>query len=385
MSATRPRVLVLTVGFGIGGAERLILWTAPRLRDAGFDVTVAALKGRGPLADRLEAQGVPAVSLDGRRHDPRTLVRLLRYLRRGRFDLLHTHLFLANVAGRVAGRLAGVPVIVAAHHDTDVWMKARHRLLERLTAPLGDCVVACSEAVRRYAVETYGLTPKRVITLRNGIEIAPLATDEAARRRLRAGLGAGPDDLLVGGVGRLVSRKKGYDLFVEAAAAVAAQVPRARFVLAGEGPDRAALETRARDLGISGRLVFAGLRDDVHDLMGAFDLFVQPSRWEGFGLSILEAMAASRPVVAARVGGIPEIVADGVHGRLVPPDDAGALARAIAALLRDRDLALRLGRAGRARVEAEFGLDRLVGETAELYRTLLRGRAAGAAAARVAA
>ena len=138
--------------------------TAPRLVEAGFKVTVGVLKeGRGALAADLESAGVPVVSFGGRgRYDLRALARLRRALVAGRYDILHAHLFLANVAARLAGRLAGVPVVVTSHHDTDVWMRAPHRLAERLTARWSDRVVTCSEAVRQYAIERHGLPAARV-------------------------------------------------------------------------------------------------------------------------------------------------------------------------------------------------------------------------------
>ena len=384
-AAVRARVLILTVGSGTGGAEHLIRMTAPRLVEAGYDVTVGALKeGRGAMADALEAAGVPFVSFGGRaRYDLRALARLRRALAAGRYDIVHAHLFLANVAARVAGRLAGVPVVITSHHDTDVWMGAPHRLVERLSARWSDRVVTCSEAVRRYAIERHGLPAARVRTLRNAIDV-PAALPGAAARRVaaRRDLGAGPNDILIATLGRLDEPKKGLAAFLDAAAIVAAAEPRARFALVGDGPARAALERRARAPGLAGLVVFAGERRDVQDVLSGIDIFVQPSLWEGFGLTVIEAMAAARPVVASRVGGIPEALRDGVDGILVPPADPAALARAILRLARDPELGARLGAAGRDRARGEFGLAGLVDATIAMYDELLaakrsRGPAAG--------
>jgi glycosyltransferase involved in cell wall biosynthesis len=370
---------VLTVGFTIGGAEQLVLMTAPRLQREGFEVTVACLKGWGPVGDELEARGVRGVALGARRpFDPRVAGRLLSILRRDRIQILHAHLFLANVAARLLGRMAGVPVVITSHHDTDLWMGPHHRLLESLTAPLSDAVVACSEAVRHWARERYGLRPGLVRTLHNATEIpAPGPDDAAARARVRRELGAADADLLVGAVGRLDEPKKGIPIFLAAARLLAREFPRVRFAVVGEGPSRQALEARAAREGVSHRTVFAGERRDIHRVMRAFDLFVQPSLWEGFGVTLLEAMAAGTPIVATRVGGVPEVVLHGETGILVPPGDPEALAAAAAGLLRDRDRAAALARAGRGRVESEFRIDRLVAETAALYRELLGGGGAG--------
>jgi glycosyltransferase involved in cell wall biosynthesis len=375
----RPRVLVLTVGFTIGGAEQVILMTAPRLQRAGFEITVACLKEWGPLGDELEERGVRAVALGARgAWDLRAAGRLLSLLRRDRVQILHAHLFLANVTARVLGWMVGVPVVIATHHDTDVWMGLRHRLLERLTAPLSACVVACSEAVRRHALEAQGLRPGLVRTLLNGTEIPEGTPDPAGRERVRRELGAGPADLLVGAVGRLDEPKKGLPVFLAAARLLARDLPRVRFAIVGDGPARARLEARAAREGVSHRTVFAGQRRDIHEVMRALDVLVQPSRWEGFGVTLLEAMAAGTPVVASRVGGVPEVVLHDATGLLVPPGAPEALAEACATLLRDRERAARLARAARERVESRFRVERLVERTADLYRELLQeARAAG--------
>jgi glycosyltransferase involved in cell wall biosynthesis len=282
----------------------------------------------------------------------------------------------------VAGRLSGVPVIITSHHDTDVWMRPPHRFAERLTARWSDAVVTCSEAVRRYAIERHGLPAGRVRTLRNAIEVPGTLPGEPARAAIRRELGAGPHDILIATLGRLDEPKKGLSAFLEAAAQVAAAEPRARFALVGEGPARAGLERRTRDLGLESRLLFAGERHDIFEVLSGVDLFVQPSLWEGFGLTVIEAMAAARPVVASRVGGVPEALRDGIDGFLVPPGDVRALAQAILRVARDPALGARLGAAGRARALAEFGLDRLVEATIRMYDELLEARLPGNAAGR---
>jgi glycosyltransferase involved in cell wall biosynthesis len=373
--APRSRVLVLTVGFTIGGAEQLILMTVPRLQRLGFEVTVACLKGWGPLGEELEAQGVRAVALGASRTwDLRAAGRLLALIRRERIQVIHAHLFLANLAARLIGRLAGVPVVICTHHDTDLDMGLHQRLAERATASLSDTVVACSEAVRRYALRTYGLRPGQVRTLRNAIATAEPAIASTTRDAVRREIGAGPGDLLVGTVGRLVEPKKGIPVFLAAARRMADSLPTVRFVIVGDGPARAHLEALATREGVGHRTVFTGLRRDIPRVMHALDLFVQPSNWEGFGLTLLEAMSVGLPVVATRVGGVPEVVVDGGTGLLVPPADPAAMSRACLDLLSERERAARLGEAGRQRACSEFPIDRLVTETAELYRELLERR-----------
>ncbi len=382
-----PRVLILTVGFTVGGAEQLILTTAPRLQRDGFEVTVACLKEWGILGDELDARGVRAMALGAKGvWDLRVFGRLLSILRRDRIQILRSHLFWANLVARVVGRLASVPVIVTTHHDTFSWMRWHQRLAERLTAPMSDAITTCSESVRREAIETFGLRPGLVRTLRNAIELPDSIPEQAARERVRRELGASADDLLIGTLGRLDEPKKGLSVFLKAARLLSREFPRVRFAIVGEGPARPSLEALAAREGVSHCTVFPGLRRDVPEIMRAFDLLVQPSLWEGFGLTLAEAMAVGTPVVASRVGGVPEAVADGVTGLLVPPGDAQALASACASILGDRVRAAQMGRAGIDRARAEFGIERLVREIEDLYRELLdrdrAGRDSDAAAGR---
>ena len=278
--AGRPRVLILTVGFGIGGAEQLVLTTAPRLQRDGFEVTVACLRGWGLLGDELDARGVRAMALGAKGvWDLRVFGRLLSILRRDRIQILRSHLYWANLVARVVGRLASVPVIVTTHHDTFSWMRWHQRLAERLTAPMSHAITTCSESVRREAIETFGLRPGLVRTLRNAIELPDSIPDQVSRERVRRELGASADDLLVGTLGRLDEPKKGLSVFLKAARLLSREFPRVRFVIVGDGPQRAALEERATREGVSHCTVFAGIRRDVAEVMRALDLFVQPSLW----------------------------------------------------------------------------------------------------------
>src|SRR3989442_9728294 len=183
--AGRTRLLILTVGFTVGGAEQLILTTAPRFQRDGFEVPVACLKGWGLLGDELQARGVRALALGARRiWDLRAFGRLLSILRRDRIQIIRGHLFWANLVARVIGRLASVPVVVTSHHDTFGWMRWYQRLAERITAPLSDAVTTCSEEVRRQAIHSFGLRPGVVRTLRNAIEIPEVIPNPAARERV---------------------------------------------------------------------------------------------------------------------------------------------------------------------------------------------------------
>jgi glycosyltransferase involved in cell wall biosynthesis len=210
------------------------------------------------------------------------------------------------------------------------------------------------------------------VTIPNGVNAAGLSA-AADRRGARGELGIGADDFVIACVGRLV-RIKGYDVMAAAAPSIVAQVGgtrSVRFLVVGDGPERGALVSQVCRLGMKDRFSFLGFRTDVGRLLSGADLLVMPSRNEGLGMSILEAMALSLPVVASRVGGIPEAVTDGVTGILVSAEDPDDLADACVCLIRDTNRAREMGRAGRRSVETRFGVGRFVEKTARLYLDLM--------------
>jgi len=374
-----PRVLVLAVGMGTGGAEALIRDSLPLLRDEGFDLSLWVLKDGGTQMETIRRSGqcVRALAESGAGAAP--LARLLRDLRRERFDLIHSHLFWANLCARVAGKWAGVPVVINSHHGTDGWLTVSHRLLERGTAGLADRLVACSDAVRRCAVEQVRLPAHKVVTIPNGVPLQRFA-DRTARERMRAALGLGPGSLVIGSVGRLDEPVKGYAILLQALEILDGTVPEMVCLLCGDGPARAELERSVRERGLSAQVRFLGDRQDVPLVLQALDLYVQPSLSEGFGLSVLEAMATGLPVVATHCGGLPEVVRDGVTGDLVPPGEASQLAQRIRALLGEPGRRAAYGRAGEQRARQEFPLERMVRGWSALYRELLRDKGWRAAA-----
>lgn len=376
----RPRVLMLAVGMGTGGAEALIRDSLPRLKEEGFDLSLWVLKEGGEELESIRRGGhaVRALAEPG---SPRTapLLRLLREIRAERFDLIHSHLFWANLAARAAGRWGAVPVVINSHHGFDGWLSLSHRLLEKSTFGFADRLVACSEAVRRAAVEHLRLPAEKVLAIPNGIPVERFA-DRSQRAAARAELGVGSEACVVGSVGRLDEPVKGYAVLLEAMEQVCARCSEVVCLLCGDGPARATLERMARTRRLATKVRFLGERKDVPRLLQAMDLYVQPSRMEGFGLSVLEAMASALPVVATTTGGLPEVALDGVTADLVPPGDAPALARRIEALTRDPGRRAAYGKAGEARARGEFPLARMVAAWAALYRGRLLARSREAAA-----
>lgn len=341
-----------------------------------FRHTVVSMTQGGPLVGRLPA-GV-GIHYLGKKPglDVRALRRLTGLLWRLRPDVVHSRNWGAFDAVWAA-RLARVPVVIHGEHGREasdpLGLNPRRNRLRRLLAPLVDRFVTVSFDLRRWLVQTVGVPDGKVLTIHNGVDTTRFSDDgrEAGRRAL----GLPPDRVVIGTVGRLDPVKDQMGL-VEAFARLDDGRSRATLVIVGDGPCRAALEVRAGQPDLAGRVKFLGEREDVPVLLMGFDVFVLPSLAEGISNTILEAMATGLPVVATRAGGNSELVEDGVTGILVPVAEPGALAEALRAFLTDPHLRAIHGKAGRQRAVEEFGLERMVGRYRDLYLALACGRGA---------
>lgn len=306
--------------------------------------------------------------------DAWAVFQLSRVLRRERVSILHAHSAKAGLVGRLAAVCARTPVVFFTVHNSifyaewPEYKKGFFALAEKVLARRTYRIITVSEALRQELIAREGLKPGQVVTVYNGINPEEFQVAES-REALRRRLGLPAEAPLVGIVTRLAPQK-GLRYLIEAAALFPPE-ERLVFVVVGDGPLRAELQELAEKSGVGSHFVFTGVRRDVPLILGALDLLVLPSVTEGLGLILLEAMAASLPVVATAVGGVPEVVLDGETGVLVPPRDPAALAGAIAGLLRAPERARRLGAAGRERVARLFTVERMVGQISALYREAL--------------
>jgi glycosyltransferase involved in cell wall biosynthesis len=303
------------------------------------------------------------------------LLRLVREVRSENASVFHAHLpwALRCGPGLVAATLARVPAVIATQ-QLFRRIGSTHRLIRnRLIAAGVDRYIAVSSEMADMLHRTAFLPRRKVVVIRNAVDVRRFG--EVPAGALRSKLERVPGRPIVLTVARL-DPQKGLGDLLEAAA----QVPDSNFAIAGEGPDRERLEGAARSLGLHGRVTFLGHRDDVADLLGSCDVFVLPSLYEGFPLSVVEAMAAGKPVIATAVGGTPEAVSDGETGLLVPPGNPSALAAAIRSVISDPGLGRRLGRAGRERALREFSAEEMVRHVVRLYEGLLKAPSTLAAA-----
>ncbi|HZS87066.1 MAG TPA: glycosyltransferase family 4 protein [Chloroflexota bacterium] len=374
----RRTVLYYTDSVGFGGAELALLHMLAGLdRRRWHPVLVHhAAPGIAPLLDGARTLGVERRAvprMGGRRHLTRVL-RFVRDLLVERPAIFHAYrtTSVACTYGLIAAALARVPAIVTSEQLFTTLTGRRNTRMQRLVALGVHRYIAVSQASARDVRRTLRLPARKVDVVYNGIPLAPLAP-----RRCPAGAdvwpprtqGAERRRALVLTPARL-HPQKGHCYLLRAAALV----PDAMFVLAGDGPERAALAAEARALGVADRVTFLGWRDDIPDLLAHCDLCVLPSLYEGFPLAVLEAMAAEIPVVASAIGGIDEAVIHGETGLLVPPADPAALATAITTILSDRALARRLARAGKERVQEHFSAQTMAHHVMRIYDELLDSR-----------
>ena len=356
------------------GAEIFASRVAEELDPARFERILCVTRPSPPeLVEPLERAGVRVLQLGRRsRLDVWRWWPLVRLLRRERVEILHSHKFGSNVWAAPIARLARVPVLVAHEHTWSYEGQWLRRFLDRrLVSRAAAVVLTVSEADRRRMIELEGVDPAKVDYLPSGVR--PHAP--SGRRNVRAELGLAPAAPLVGTVCGL-RPQKALEVLVRAAQRLAAEVPGARVLIVGEGPERARLEALIGELGLERTVTLLGAwpAEDVADFVEALDVGVLSSRFEGMPLALLELLAAGKPVVATAVGGVPDLVEDGVHGLLVPPGDPPALADALVTLLRDPERRAAMGAAGRERQRSAFDFSAMVRRLEQRYEELLAGR-----------
>jgi glycosyltransferase involved in cell wall biosynthesis len=357
------RVLHLIPDLGLGGAQRALCYLAAAMDQARYRVEVAYWGVPDDLRKELEGLGVDVVHLDpGGPSLPRLAAAVGRRLRRGRPDIVHTHLFDADLVGVLAARAVGIGRCCSTIHSFTFFSTRAHRWRYRwLLAPLAGRFFPVSHALGTFLIQRCGLAASKVRVILNGIDAASFGSPPG-----RDVVGAGGP--IIGTLARLDARK-GIRFLLEALARLLPDLPQASLIVGGEGEERGALEGRARALGIAGRVTFAGPVRDHRDFYRGLDLFALPSLDEGFGLVVLEAMAAGLPVIGARAGGIPEILQHDVNGLLVPPGDAAAIAEGVRALWGDPALRRRLLEGAR-RTLPRFDIARTAAETQAAYEAL---------------
>ena len=363
------RVLHIIATLDRSGAEKQLARSALGLRRAGHEVGVCCLTRGGVFEDELRAAAVPVTVLGKRgRFDLTVIGRLCRVIRGFRPEIVHTWMFSSNLVGRIAAIICRVPVIIGSERAADVWKGRLHRLADRFLARRTAAVMANAEGLRDFCVDFLGLPSEKIEVIYNGLDLAEFDA------RAAAGVSAPTPQqrgAVIGVVGRL-DEQKGHPWLLRAMALL--DRDETDLWVVGHGPAEGRLRAEAADLGLA-NVHFLGQRDDVPALLRQMDILALPSLWEGMPNAVMEAMAASLPVVATAVHGTPELVDDGVTGILAPARNVSALCAALRRLLDDGDLRRRMGEAGRRRIAERFSEEKMTASTIELYERLLRSAA----------
>ncbi|HEX5475568.1 MAG TPA: glycosyltransferase [Vicinamibacterales bacterium] len=334
-------------GSRMHGVKRLFAWMIPRFDPARYRVSLVSLRRKDLSEETLDALGIDITYLHKSKFDPATLTALLKVIDRQRVDVLHLHGYGATTFGRIAGLMRGIPTIVHEHANlTDTpWFQ---KVADRLLAPATDLAIAVSKSTAEFLIGPRRMPPERVKVVYLGVPLEEFSQvrSPAEIEAARAELGIAPGEVAVGTVTRL-HESKGNRYLVEAARQVLNDRPRARFFLYGEGPLRGELEAQARALGLGERFVFGGFARDVARVVSAFDISVFPSLWEGTPLTVFEALAMGKPIVATDADGLLDVLTRDHDAVIVPKRDAAALAGAIVRLVDRPGERVRLSAAAR--------------------------------------
>lgn len=358
------KVAYVVPDLGIGGAERHVTTLMSHLDRERFDPMVICLGRQGELFASLAASGVPAVALErSKRQALACLFDLVQHLREASPDVVIVRGYNAEVLGRIAAVLARVPrVIVWVHNCGDLEPRGSfRRICDVALDHVTDAYFGVADAQKSYLIDVLSYPERKVRIIHNGVDLSPFLG--GSDNGVRGELGIRDDELVVGILAAL-RPEKDHETFLRAASLISQGSPKARFVIVGAGAGRASLESLAVELGLAERVVFTGARNDVPALLASMDVFVLCSfTIECFPMALLEAMASSLPAVCTGVGGVGELLDDGVTGYLVPPRDPGALAERLSSLLESQNQRRQFGAAARARVKAEFTLSKSVTES----------------------
>jgi glycosyltransferase involved in cell wall biosynthesis len=383
------RVVRVIARLNMGGPALHVAYLTAGLRERGYETTLVAgslARGEDSMEHVTRELGIEVESLPALHReiapwrDAVAVVRLAGLIRRLRPQIVHTHTAKAGAVGRLAAVLAGdarPPIVVHTFHGHvlrgyfDPVRSFGFRLLERQLAGLSTALVAVSPEVRDELVRLGVAPADKFSVVRVGIELEDRVAGEAnGRVQTRRLMGIPPERFTVGWIGRMTAVKRTDDVLL-AFRALRERGVEATLCMVGDGPDRGEVERRAHDLGIMRDTLFLGYQEDVAPFYAAFDAMVLASGNEGTPVSAIEALAAGRPVVATRVGGVPDVVRDGEDGFLVETGAVDDIAEALGRLAADPSLRRRLGEAGRARVLPRYSVDRLIDDVDRLYRSLL--------------
>ena len=383
----RPKVLHIITRLIVGGAQWNTLYTCRGLNEGGrFDAVILSGKpigSEGELVSKAEEFGIEVVLLDDqvREIDPirdvRAFIKMVRFIRKGNFQIVHTHSSKAGILGRLAGWVAGVPIRIhtvhgwSFHNQMSRVTRRAIVTLEKMLSIVTDAYIIVTRADQQKGREVGIGDDGKYILIRSGIDYSRFDGNCRGDDSLRKELGLDEECMLIGSLGRLSAQKSPLD-FVRLAKGLSEEIENVAFLYLGDGPLRSDFEHLTSSLGLSEKVHLLGMRHDVNRVMGALDIYVHTSRWEGLPRAFLEATACGVPVVATAVDGAVEFFEDGINGFLVAPGDIPAMAVRVKELLLDHDLRQKIVERARERMGKEYSVESMVKEIETLYWDLLR-------------
>jgi len=366
----KVKILYVIWSLEMGGAERLVVSLAEGVDRRRFEPMVCCLNHPGILAERLIAQGIPVVALHKQSGlDFSVIPKLVALMRKERVHIVHTHLWGANVWGRIAAWLAGVPVRIAMEHGIQEWRNPFHHWVDRLLSPLSQRILFAAFSVQEEFCRLTGVSKKKCSVILNGIDtgrFSPTEDRKASRRKV----GLSTLHKIALSVGRLAPEKR-YDLLLRAFSEPVLRNAEVHLVVVGSGAERETLLKLKKRLGLNGRVQFLEEQQEIAELYRSADLFLQSSSREALSLALLEAMATELPVVVSAVGDHPKMIRDGENGFLIPVGDVKAYTEKIIFLLDHPEEAKRIGREARKTILAHYSQERMLRDTEKLYEDLL--------------
>ncbi len=371
---TKPSILFVIDGLEFGGGERVFQQLATGLKDR-FKISVAATAG-GNFEDGIRELGVKFFSVDmSRQFSLRSIRQLSGIIKNNKIDLVHSQGARADFYTRIAGRVAGSPhnfctiAMPVKGFDVKPLRKIIYRTIDSFAERYVQKFIVVSDALKRVLIEKRGISEHKVVRIYNGIELdqyQPNADCSNSRKKWNIS----QESPVIGAIGRMVWQK-GFEFLIRAIPEVIQAVPDVKFIFVGDGPLRGKLGALSEELGVRDKVIFAGFRNDIKEVLSAVDLLAVPSLLEGFPMITLEAMAMARPIIATHIDGTTEQITDGENGIIVPPKDHIALAEAILRLIQDKEFSKKLGVTARQRVKQRFSVEKMIKETEKIYLSII--------------
>lgn len=345
-------IMHVVLSLEYGGLEKVTLDLANHLNNVRFKVTICCLDRLGDLAKEAENRGIKVLFVKRKPGIDFSLpFRLRRVFKDEKIDIVHTHNHAPMLYGTLGARLAGIRAIFNTIHGRE--KKIKNKAIWSMVWKMNSRIITISQDAKKELVKHSGINPEKIGVIYNGIDISRFKK-------------SGVDNNIIGTVSRLSLEKDNFTM-LEAFKIITSRFDNVSLVIAGDGPLRESLKSKVESLKLEDKVQFLGFRNDIPEILSGFDVFALSSLTEGISISLLEAMASGKPVVATNVGGNPEVVVNGETGLLVPPKDPAKMAEAIIKILSDKEMAKRMAEAGRKRAEEKFSLERMVKEYQELY------------------